>query len=164
MKVLVWRGDREIERVTGVYYQIGYNCEKLSKLLNANWTFAGTVEPDPESDEDTIAKIIHSTGLLVPEPENSVDKDAVAVYLKMATKIRKFGTPPTCMIKIGYLPYDSKLKKAITQPVQVNLRCRTISALLHGNYFQAKVIGLPLGLDPKDITKLTFNVNVDDDR
>ena len=45
------------------------------------------------------------------------------------------------MIKIGYLPMDSKLKKRITRPVQVSLDCRTIST--YRCYFQANVVGVP---------------------
>lgn len=77
----------------------------------------------------------------------------------MVEKVRKPNTPPTGMIKIGYLPRESKLKKAIKRPLQVDLRCRTISALAHGNYFQAEVIGLPLGIDHKKLTETSFEVN-----
>lgn len=163
MKLLLWRGDKSIERVTGVYYQLGDDCEKLIKLLDANWTFAGDSEPDPESNADNEINIIQGTGLLVPEPDNTADKEAVAVYLKLVAKIKKPNTPLTGMIKIGYLPKDSKLKKAITRPLQVSLRCRTISALAHGNYFQAEVMGLPLSTDPKKLTETTFEVNIDDE-
>lgn len=86
MKVLIWRGDREIERVTGVYYQIGENCEDLLKLLDSGWTFDGTTEPDPESDQDADITLIHGKGILVPEPDNAVDSDAIAVYLKFISK------------------------------------------------------------------------------
>lgn len=159
VKVLFWHGDKSIERVTGVYHQIGDNCEKLQELLNSNWTFAGTSEPETESNNDTVINIIHGKGLLVPESQNPADSEAVAVYLKMVEKVRKPNTPPTGMIKIGYLPRESKLKKAIKRPLQVDLRCRTISALAHGNYFQAEVIGLPLGIDHKKLTETSFEVN-----
>lgn len=90
MKVLIWRGDREIERVTGVYYQIGENCEDLLKLLDSGWTFDGTTEPDPESDQDADITLIHGKGILVPEPDNAVDSDAIAVYLiKILTRSRQ---------------------------------------------------------------------------
>lgn len=164
VKILFWHGDKSIERVTGVYHQIGDNCEKLQELLNSNWTFAGTSEPDPESNNDTVINIIHGKGLLVPEFQNPADSEAVAVYLKMVEKVRKPNTPPTGMIKIGYLPRKSKLKKAIKRPLQVDLRCRTISALAHGNYFQAEVIGLPLGIDHKKLTETSFEVNAKNEK
>lgn len=68
------------------------------------------------------------------------------------------------MIKIGHLPKDFKLKKAITRPLQVGLRCRTISALAHGNYFQAEVMGLPLSTDYKKLTETSFEINTDDEK
>ena len=33
MKVFMWRGDHEISRITGIYYQIGENCEKINVFL-----------------------------------------------------------------------------------------------------------------------------------
>lgn len=148
MKVLIWRGDREIERVTGVYYQIGENCEDLLKLLDSGWTFDGTTEPDPESNQDAYITLIHGKGILVPEPDNAVDSEAVAVYLKFVSKDPNKKPTTECMIKIGYLPKDSKLKKRITRPIQVNLDCRTIST--YRCYFQAKVVGVPwLSHNPK---------------
>ena len=164
MKVLAWRGDREIAKIVGIYYQIGENCEQLLELLDAGWTFDGTTEPDPESDQDATITLIHGKGILVPEPDNPTDPQAVAAYLKFISKNPNNKPTSECMIKIGYLPKDSKLKEQITRPIQVSLNCRTIST--YRRYFQAKVVGIPLNYkSPEYITKApTFEVNVDDEQ
>lgn len=163
MKVFMWRGDHEISRITGIYYQIGENCEKLLKLLDSGWKFAGTTEPDPESNKDAIITRIHGIGILVPEPDNSADPKAVAAYLKFVSKDPNHKPTSQCMIKIGYLIKDAKLKDQITRPIQVSLDCRTIST--YRNYFQATVVGIPLGYKSSEyITKApTFEVNVEDE-
>ncbi|MBC9709659.1 MAG: hypothetical protein H9W80_10605 [Enterococcus sp.] len=164
MKVLAWRGDRELTKVVGVYYQIGENCEKIRKLLAANWTFSGTTEPDPESNKDADITLIHSTGILVPETDNAADSEAVAVYLKFVSKDPNQKPTTECMIKIGYLPKDSDLKKRIKQPIQVSLRCRTISTYRY--YFQTEVVGVPFfddyaGFIEKDPTFEIDDIDID---
>ena len=149
-------GDRKIERVTGVYYQISKNCEDLLKLLDSGWTFDGVTEPDPESNQDADITLIHGKGILVPEPDNAVDSDAIAVYLKFISKDPNKKPTTECMIKISYLPKDSKLKKRITRPVQVSLDCRARC------YFQAKVVGVPwLSRNPKGFIKDIPALNID---
>lgn len=61
------------------------------------------------------------------------------------------------------LTKDAKLKDQITRPIQVSLDCRTIS--IYRNYFQATVVGIPLGYKSSEyITKApTFEVNVEDE-
>ena len=62
------------------------------------------------------------------------------------------------------LTKDAKLKDQITRPIQVSLDCRTIST--YRNYFQATVVGIPLGYKSSEyITKApTFEVNVEDEK
>lgn len=167
MKVQRWLGDREVIDVVGVYHQIGEDCEKLIEILHSGWTFAGDSKYTPEEGNDADIYTIDSTGLLVPEPDNPTDNEAVAVYLKFVlkkdSKIKvSLHTPSEFMIRIGYLPKDSKLKKRIKYPVQVNIKCRTISA--GKNYFQARIMGVPSFYSYKAAKNSTFDINIKDEK
>lgn len=140
MKVFMWHGDREIERVTGVYYSIGWACEKLKALERAGWEFAGDSEPAPEDNNDVFASIIHGEGILLPEPDNPTDDKAVAVYLKFVSKDK---LPRECMVKTGYLPRDSKLKERIKHPTQVNIDCHTVCDWTRGDACWARIVDIP---------------------
>lgn len=164
MKVLNWLGDRTVAKVVGVYHQLGENCEKLITLSKAGWTIAGESKFTPEDGNDADIFTINSSGILTPEPDNPIDKEAVAVYLKFVLK-KDSNLKPSRQIperfalKIGYLPKDSILKQHIKYPTRVNIRCRTISE--GKNYFQAEIIGIPTALTPEGIKNNTFDLNID---
>lgn len=156
MEVNMWYGDHYIEDVVGIRHAIGNNGEKLMKILGKGWGIEGKAE----ETNNIAVEITRGSGILWPEPDNPTDSEAVAVYLKLGiTNIDRVPrpTPKKLMIKIGYLPKDSSLKKMIKFPMQVGIEFK----IIQGIYFYAKVLGVPPKFGNVSPDRHTIDINFD---
>ena len=158
MKIYPWL-DSAATTVVGIKHALGEGCELLNKLEDAGWIIDGTESSDM-LEENYVYRYM-AEGMLLPEPENPVDPNAVAVYLRFrATK--KSMRPHKMAVRIGYLPEKSSYKRHIKKATMVKIHCRDmISGMSPARYFDADVVDVPLKLSSKEYKSMGINLDLE---
>lgn len=107
--------------------------KKITEIKVAGTTFhplpQNTFLAPNNTDEVDGIPVAYFTAVLMPEPTNQFDPDAVQVILPTTT-----GNP----FMIGYLPKDEPLKMAITEPVMGEVMVKDYRVA--GNYNPSYII------------------------
>jgi hypothetical protein len=158
MKIYPWL-DSAAASVVGVTHALGEHCKVLNELEDTGWAIDGTESVDML--EETYVYRYIAEGMLLPEPENPVDHNAVAVYLRFrATK--KSMKPQKMAVHIGYLPKESSYKKHIKKATTVKIRCcDMISGTTPARRFAAEVVDVPLKLTSREYEGMAMDLDLE---
>lgn len=157
MKIYPWL-DSTVP-IVGTRYALGEGAELLDKLEGSGWVIDAKELSD--MTEEVYQYVYQAEGMLLPEPENPADHEAIAVYLKFkATK--KSMRPHRIAVKIGYLPRYSEFKENIKHATLVKIRCLdTYHGTEAGHDFSASVINVPLKLTSREYNKLSMELDLE---
>lgn len=159
MKIFPWL-DCSDEYVVGIRYALGEHYEKLDALYRAGWSIDAH-EYRTSTNDTTAFTYLDAQGLLLPEPENPADPQAVAVYLRLKANIKGI-RPQSAAVRVGYLPRHSILKRNIKQATTVLLQCQdTISDVTKARDFDITVFHAPVKLTSKEYEDNAVDIDLE---
>ena len=148
MKIFPWF-DCTNRDVVGVRYALGEHYEKLDALYKAGWSIDAQEYRTVENGNITFT-YPNAQGLLIPEPENPVDSEAIAVYLRLKAN-KKDIRPQSAAVRIGYLSRTSDLRKYIKHATIVPMQCEDMMCDdTKARDFRVTIFHAPLKLTSKE--------------